>query len=124
MNPCALAPQDIDVTHHDVAGKCILMANRDEMVQAHERRQTASIATARCLAFDTNYMTSKLSGQHARRTAKATAHVNNETRLRHAGGMRELPNGIDATGVVLIRQLRFRINSQLQFRKSRDVFAR
>lgn len=120
MNPCALAPQDINVTHHDVAGKCILMANRDEMIQPYERRQLARIVASGRVAFDTNHMTSKLSGQDARRTTQTTPHIENDARRRHASSVCELPNRFDTAAVVLIGQLRFQIDGELQFRNGRE----
>ena len=110
MNPRALSPQDIDVPQRDVHGECILLVDRHEVLEFHERGELPCVAAPGDVSLDPDHMTAELDCEHSRRAAETAADVDNRAGRRDPGRECELEDRLHAAAVVLIGQLGFRIH--------------
>lgn len=113
MDPRRLSPEDIGIVNVGIRHERVLASKFDAFVQPDAACQIDGVVVPSGILLDAYDTTAKRIGQYACGTAQSSADVHDRARAIHAGERRELQRRLDAAGMILVGDVRQRVDRQM-----------
>jgi hypothetical protein len=115
MNPRALSPQNVDILYRDGTFEGIRQLECREVLQANARRQLHGVAISTSIPLYAKDDATECCSQHACRPTETRTDIDDHAGARDARERCKFEYRLDAARMVLVGDLRDRVNRELPF---------